>query len=141
MISNSNSKGSRLLLVVGAALADMFCVVAFAAAGRSQHEEAATFTGLWSTAWPYLFALALSWIAALVWRRPFAVLRSGVPVWLGTLALGMVLRVVFTDGGAPLPFLLVATGTLGATLVGWRLIVALFTRKRPRQAVQGGAGV
>jgi hypothetical protein len=132
VITNSNSKGSRLLLVVGAALADMFCVVAFAAAGRSQHEEAATFTGLWSTAWPYLFALALSWIAALVWRRPFAVLRCGVPVWLGTLALGMVLRVVFTDGGAPLAFVLVATGALGLLLVGWRLVVALVSKLRSR---------
>ena len=110
----------------------MFCVVAFAAAGRSQHEEAATFTGLWSTAWPFLFALALSWIAALVWRRPFAVLRSGVPVWLVTLALGMVLRVVFTDGGAPLAFVLVATGALGLLLVGWRLVVALVSKLRSR---------
>lgn len=113
-----------------AALADAACVVGFAAAGRSQHEEAATIAGLLQTAWPFLLALAFAWVASVAWRRPFAIVRTGLPVWWGTLVLGMVLRVAFTEGGAPLPFLLVATGTLGLALVGWRLVVFLVRKLR-----------
>ena len=120
------------MLVALAALVDAACVVAFAAAGRSQHDEAATFAGLWQTAWPFLFALVLTWAIAVVWRRPLAVVRSGVPVWLGTLCFGMVMRVACTDGGAPLPFVLVATGTLGLVLVGWRLVALLVRRLRKK---------
>ncbi len=84
---------------------------------------------MWHAAWPFLLALAMMWLVALVWKRPFAVLKSGLPVWLGTVALGMVLRVTLTDGGFAVPFLLVALGVLGLTLVGWRLI-ALPVRHR-----------
>ena len=121
-----------MLVALAAALVDAACVVAFAAAGRSQHDEAATFAGLWQTAWPFLFALVLTWAIAVVWRRPLAVVRSGVPVWLGTLCFGMVMRVACTDGGAPLPFVLVATGTLGLVLVGWRLVALLVRRLRKK---------
>jgi hypothetical protein len=130
---NVNSKGSRPGVVFAAALADALCVVGFAAAGRSQHAEAATLAGLWQTAWPFLAALAIVWLVAVVWRRPLAVLRSGVPAWLGTLSVGMVMRVIFTDGGAPLAFVLVAAGTLGVLLVGWRLLAAgIFRLRKPR---------
>ena len=113
-----------------AALADTACVIGFAAAGRSQHEEAATIAGLLQTAWPFLLALAFAWVASAAWRRPLAVGRTGLAVWWGTLVLGMVLRVAFTEGGAPLPFVLVATGTLGLALVGWRLVVFLVRKLR-----------
>lgn len=112
-------------IIVLAAVLDIVFVLAFAAAGRSQHARAETLSGLWSTAWPFLLALAVSWAIALVWCRPLAVLRSGLPVWVGTVVIGMLLRVLFTDGGAALPFVLVATGTLGVSLLGWRLIAAV----------------
>lgn len=111
--------------MVLAALGDAACVLVFAAAGRSQHDEAVSIAGLWQTAWPFLLALVTAWVVALVWRRPFALLRSGLPVWLGTLVVGMLLRVWFTDGGAPLAFVLVAAGTLGLAFLGWRLVVWL----------------
>lgn len=118
-------------IALSAAL-DVVCVLAFAAAGRGQHGRAETLAGLWQTAWPFLAGLAIVWIAALIWRAPTAVLRSGLTVWIGTLALGMLLRVLFTDGGAALPFVLVATGVLGVALVGWRLVAALIRRIRRR---------
>jgi len=118
--------------IVAAAALDAALVIVFAALGRGSHAKEATLSGLWQTAWPFLAALAIVWIAALVWRRPAAVLRSGLPVWIGTVALGLVLRVVFTDGGAALPFVLVATGALGLLLLGWRLIAALVSARRRR---------
>lgn len=108
--------------VTAAAILDALVVLIFAALGRSAHAEATTLAGLWETAWPFLAALALVWLAGAVWRRPAAILRSGLPVWIGTVALGMLARVLFTDGGAALPFVLVATGTLGLGLLGWRAI-------------------
>lgn len=119
-----------LLPVLLPALLDVAFVLVFAALGRGSHAEALTPAGIWQTAWPFLAGLAIMWIAALVWRRPTAVLRSGVPVWVGTVALGMVLRVLFTAGGAALPFVIVATIALGLLLVGWRAVWALIRRVR-----------
>lgn len=114
------------------ALLDTILVLVFATLGRSAHAEALTPAGLWDTAWPFLAALALSWVVCLVWRRPTAPLRSGLPVWIGTVALGLLARVLFTSGGAALPFVLVATITLGALLLGWRAIWVLILRLRRR---------
>jgi len=115
---------------LAAFLADVACVVVFSAAGRSQHGEASTLVGLWHTAWPFLLGLALAWAISLAWGRPFALLRTGLPVWIGTVLVGLITRVAFTDGGAAPAFVLVATGTLGALLLGWRIVVALVARAR-----------
>lgn len=122
--------GARAWVVAGSALLDTACVVVFAALGRSQHGRVETLAGLWQTAWPFLVALAAVWVVARAWRKPIALLRSGLPVWIGTVALGLVLRVVFTAGGAALPFVLVATGTLGLALLGWRAIARLISLLR-----------
>lgn len=133
-VKKGESPRASTAVITIAAVLDTVFVIGFAASGRSQHGEAATLGGLWQTAWPFLAGLALIWIVALVWRRPLAAIRSGVPIWLGTVAVGMLLRVLFTDGGAALPFVLVATGTLGLTLVGWRLLAVLIKRLRSRSA-------
>jgi hypothetical protein len=125
---------ARFAPILVAAALDAVLVILFAALGRGSHAREATLAGLWETAWPFLAGLAIAWIAALVWRRPAAVLRSGLPVWIGTVTLGLVLRVLGTDGGAALPFVLVATGTLGVLLLGWRAVWALIGRLRRRPA-------
>ena len=117
--------------VVLALIVDAALVLLFAGLGRGSHARAATLAGLFETAWPFLAGLALVWLVALVWRRPLAPLRSGVPVWLGTVAVGLLLRAAIGAGTA-LPFVIVATLTLGLFLVGWRGIAALITRLRRR---------
>jgi hypothetical protein len=87
--------------------------------------------GLLETAWPFLVGLLLVWGWGLVWRRPASLLRSGVPVWIGTLVLGMGLRLLSGQGTAP-AFVLVAAITLGVFLLGWRGITALVLRIRRR---------
>lgn len=119
-------------LPVALALAcDVALVTLFAGLGRSEHAREATLLGLFETAWPFLAGLAIMWIATLAFRRPLAILRTGVPVWIGTVAIGMLLRVA-TGSGAALPFVLVATGTLAVFLLGWRAIAALIIRLRRR---------
>lgn len=127
-------RAGAAILVPAAVLAaalDALFVLVFATLGRAEHGGGAVEpAAIWEAAWPFLAALAVVWAAALIWRQPFAVLRSGLPVWIGTVVLGLVLRVVFTEGGAALPFVLVATGVLGLTLVGWRLIALPVRRVR-----------
>lgn len=118
----ARSTTALLALAVDAAL-----VVLFAGAGRSEHAREATAAGLFATAWPFLAGLALAWAVALVWRRPLGVLRAGVPVWIGAVAIGMLLRLATGQGIAP-AFITVATLVLGALLVGWRLVAALVRR-------------
>lgn len=105
-----------------AAVADLAVVLAFAATGRATHNLDSPVLGVLATAWPFVVGLAATWGALRLWRRPLALWQAGVLVWLGTYVIGMLLRWV-TGGGMATPFLLVALGTLGVFLVGWRAVV------------------
>jgi len=109
---------------------DVALVVIFAAIGRASHDEA-PIAGLATTAGPFVAALVVGWIASLAWRAPRAVVRTGVPVWIVTVAGGMVLRAV-TGQGVQLAFVIVAASVLLLMLVGWRLVAALIARRRAR---------
>ena len=116
--------------VLGALALDVVLVVAFAVIGRSSHSEALDAAGVWGTAWPFLAGLGLGWVAAPAWRHPLAPWPTGVVVWSVTLVVGMLLRLA-TGEGTAIAFVVVATITLGALLVGWRAIAS---------AVRRGAG-
>lgn len=118
-------------VAVGALALDAALVVLFAGIGRGSHARVATLAGLFDTAWPFLAGLAIVWLVALAWRRPVAVWRTGLPVWIGTAGVGLLLRALVGQGTA-LPFVIVATLTLCAFLLGWRLIAALAARLRRR---------
>jgi hypothetical protein len=103
-------------------LLDVLAVLVFAGVGRASHDEADTFGGLLSTAWPFLLGTVLGWVLTRAWQRPTAVRGVGVPVWLCTVVLGMLLRALTGAGTAP-SFVVVATLVLGVMLVGWRLVL------------------
>lgn len=112
--------------------ADAVLVIAFAAIGRASHDEGvlgAWGAGLATTAWPFLAALAVGWLASVGWRAPLAPLRTGVPLWLVTVVGGMLLRALSGQGTA-VPFIVVAALTLLVLLVGWRALAALVRRGR-----------
>jgi FtsH-binding integral membrane protein len=111
-------------------LADACCVAAFVVIGRASHTEGETLAGLARTAWPFLAGLAVGWLATRAWRRPTAVLRTGVGVWLSTVALGMVLRVVSGQGTAA-AFVVVALAFLGLFMLGWRVVAGRFATAWP----------
>lgn len=131
---------SRPYIAILSVLFDAAFILIFAAIGRGSHAREASVLGLLETAWPFLAALALVWAG--IWlvtrpiRRPFAPIRIGIPIWLGTVIIGLLLRGV-TGGGLALPFVLVATGTLCLLLIGWRaiatVIVAAVTRAASRR--------
>lgn len=122
-------RGARVRTAALALLGDAALVLLFAGLGRSSHARDATVLGLFETAWPFLAGLAITWVSARISRRPLAVVKSGIPVWLGSVAIGMILRAL-TGQGTALAFVIVATVTLGVFLLGWRALVALFGRLR-----------
>jgi hypothetical protein len=109
---------------VRAAVLDVAAVLVFVVIGRASHQDGETIPGVASTAWPFLAGLGAGWLVARVWRRPAALVPSGVAAWLGTVAVGMVLRVVAAQGTA-VSFIIVALCFLGLFLLGWRLLARL----------------
>jgi hypothetical protein len=118
-----------------AVLLDICCVLVFVIIGRASHTKGETVGGIASTAWPFLCGLGAGWLVSRAWRRPLALRPSGICAWLGTVAIGMVLRVVAGQGTA-VAFIGVALAFLGLFLLGWRLcfsarLRALFGRRLP----------
>ena len=110
---------------VGRAIAlDCCCVLLFVIIGRASHVKGESVAGIASTAWPFLTGLAAGWLAVRAWRRPAGLGPAGVGAWLGTVAGGMVLRVVSGQGTA-IAFIGVALAFLGLFLLGWRLLARL----------------
>jgi hypothetical protein len=113
----------------GAGLVDVGCVLAFVVIGRASHARGESLGGIASTAWPFLAGLACGWVAVRAWRRPTGLFPAGVGAWLGTVAAGMVLRVVSGQGTA-VAFVGVALAFLGLFLLGWRLVFEAVRRRR-----------
>ena len=101
-------------------LADICCVLVFVAIGRANHQAGETLPGVASTAWPFLAGLAAGEVATRGWLRPLALIPTGAGVWLATVAVGQVLRVLAGQGTA-LAFIIVSLLFLGLFLLGWRL--------------------
>jgi uncharacterized membrane protein len=120
-----------------AAVVDIVLIVAFALIGRSSHAEAASPLGLWTTAYPFLAGWLVGFLVVRGWVRPLRLWPTGVVVWVATVAIGMLLRVLTGQGdvaGDPLPlsFVIVATIVLAVFLLGWRALVGPFVARRAR---------
>ena len=116
------------LLPIAAGL-DMFVVIAFVAIGRRNHDENPGLAGLVDTAAPFVLGLVLAWTVAQAWSAPWSG-RTGLIVWLGTVAGGMVLRKFLFDEGTALSFVIVTTVFLGTFLNGWRAFARSFADHR-----------
>lgn len=112
-------------------LFDAVLVIIFAMLGNRSHESGLGLAEVASTAGPFLGGLVLSWFLAFSWGNPSRIWPNGVFVVIGTVVLGMALRVIFTDGGVELSFVLVATGVLAVFLLGRRVLTGLFRRGSP----------
>lgn len=110
--------------VPSAVLADALCVLVFCAIGRRSHAEGVTVTGVAETAWPFLVGAAVGWLVSRGWRRPLALVPTGVAVWVCTIAVGMLLRKA-SSGGVAVTFVIVASVVTAVLLLGWRGVVAV----------------
>jgi hypothetical protein len=122
-----------------AVITDAAMVLVFVVIGRASHHASGDLAGLSglagiaSTAWPFLTGLATGELAIRGWRRPAALVPTGVVVWLSTVAVGMALRVIAGQGTA-VAFIAVALGFLGLFLLGWRAVVQVAATARTRDA-------
>ncbi|HEX2705418.1 MAG TPA: DUF3054 domain-containing protein [Candidatus Lustribacter sp.] len=110
--------------LAAALAADLVAVTAFAAIGRASHAETGAAAAILLTAWPFLAGLALGWAGVRVvsGHGPLTV-RDAIPVWLSTVAVGMLLRAL-TGRGTAVSFIVVASIATGALLLGWRALAA-----------------
>ena len=114
-----------------AVLADVVCVLVFVVIGRASHHAGAGLAGVVRTAWPFLAGLGVGELATLSWRRPFALVPTGVGVWLATVAIGQALRVI-AGQGTDIVFVAVSAVFLGLFLLGWRAAAARIPATRSR---------
>lgn len=113
---------------------DVFVVVAFVAIGRRNHDENPGIAGLVDTAAPFVLGLAIAWMVARAWREPWS-WTTGLIVWIGTVAAGMILRRFVFDDGTALSFVIVASIFLGTFLNGWRAVArSIAGRRSPARA-------
>lgn len=115
------SHKTSALIALGA---DAVCVVIFCAIGRRSHAEGVTVAGVAETAWPFLTGTAGGWLLSRGWRRPRALMPTGLIVWVSTVVVGMTLRKL-TSTGVATSFVVVATTVTGALLLGWRALSSL----------------
>lgn len=108
---------------------DVVCVLVFCAVGRRSHDEGIDVKGVAATAWPFLTGTAVGWLLSKAWRRPAALLPTGVIVWLCTVGVGILLRKA-TSAGVAASFVVVAASVTAVLLLGWRAAAELATRRR-----------
>jgi Protein of unknown function (DUF3054) len=106
---------------------DVCCVLIFVIIGRASHAKGESLAGIASTSWPFLCGLAAGWAGSRAWRWPLSLRPAGLAIWLSTVALGMILRVISGQGTA-VAFIGVALAFLGLFLLGWRLLSKFIAR-------------
>ena len=120
--------------ILPAIAVDVICILIFAIVGRSSHQEATDLLGVAHTAWPFLAGCLVGTLLGRTWRHPFS-LRSGVAVWLGTVVVGLSLRLL-TDAGIEPSFVIVASCVLALFLIGWRAGLQLIQHARARTSAE-----
>lgn len=116
---------------VRAAILDVASVLLFVLIGRRSHDEGGSYLAETAkVAASFLIAVVAAWIVAQAWRAP-RTLRTGVIVWVVTVAGGLALRPVF-GRDVPLSFAIVTAIFLGLAIVGWRAVFAQVSRRRAR---------
>ena len=116
--------------------ADFACVIALAVGGRNSHDAGDSGWVVLAIAWPFALAAGLAHaLLASQGRRTRSVWPEGAIVVVATYGLGMLLRVLSGRGIAP-GFLVVAAVFLAVTMLGWRAVALLVTRRRAELAAQ-----
>lgn len=127
-MKHPRSSPGQTSAALSALAADLACVVLFATVGRRNHAEGVSLAGVAETAWPFLVGTVVGWLICRGWRRPTAVVPTGLTVWLCTVAVGMLLRKATSEGTA-VSFIAVATLFMAAVLLGWRAVLIAAARR------------
>ena len=112
-----------------ACLIDLILITLFSLVGHYTHSKNFIPAEIWDTAWPFIAALAVSWILNAIWADPILPLRTGVGVWGTTILIALVIRSLTGESNAP-AFIVISSVLNFITLVGWRMIVRLMLGRR-----------
>jgi hypothetical protein len=99
---------------------DILCVMALVIIGTRNHDTDTGFSGVLYVAAPFVIAVTTIHVVFALRKQTLTVVWP----WVGTVAIGMLLRNLVFDRGTALPFIIVATIFLGATMYGWRALAA-----------------
>ncbi|MBB4854266.1 hypothetical protein HNP40_001646 [Mycobacteroides chelonae] len=110
-----------------ALLLDVVGIFVFCTVGRRSHAEGITVLGVWQTAWPFLSGAGIGWLLSRGWSHPTSVTGTGIPVWISTVAFGMILRRLSNQGVA-FSFVVVASLVTALLLLGWRALATRTSR-------------
>jgi len=124
-------RNAGLAVISLAAGLDAALLLLFVTIGRASHGE-----GLWGvlgTWWPFLAGLVVAWLVLRAWRTPLHIVWTGLGIWLITVIVGMLLRIL-SGQGVQLSFVIVTFLVVGAFLVGWRAIALLVRHVHARRA-------
>jgi Protein of unknown function (DUF3054) len=100
---------------------DAGCVLVFVIIGTRNHKTDTGLSGVLYVAAPFWIAMSLAHLAPMM-QRGVKALPHPYMVCGYTIVMGLVLRNVVFDRGTALPFMIVATLFLGATMLGWRAL-------------------
>ncbi|MEZ0579049.1 DUF3054 domain-containing protein [Nocardioides sp. MH1] len=111
-------------------VADLLCVLALAAGGKSSHEPGDSAWVVLVIVWPFALAVLAAHVVLLArgasTRR---IVPEGLTVLVVAYGLGMLLRGLSGRGLAP-GFLVVAAVFLTVTVLGWRAVARLVAARR-----------
>jgi hypothetical protein len=123
-------RNSSPALICLAAGLDAALLLVFVVIGRANHGGEGLF-GVLSAWWPFQAGLLVAWLIMRAWRTPALIRWTGVGVWLITVPVAMLLRVL-SGQGVQTSFILVTVVVVGGFLLGWRLIALLVRRLAQR---------
>jgi len=120
---------TRSLAVWIPPLLDLLVVTVFVLVGRRSHDEGESLAGVLRVWWPFAAGLGLSGVLSGAWWYPFAWKRV-IGLWLGTVAVGMVLRISIQGRDFKPSFVIVTTLFFGLGMLGWRAIAQRILDRR-----------
>ncbi|MEY2966774.1 MAG: hypothetical protein RLY50_824 [Actinomycetota bacterium] len=100
---------------------DAFCVLALVVVGTRNHETDTGVAAVLGVGVPFWIALVAASLLSQVSRDPQST-TAAATAWIGTVSVGMVLRNLVFDRGTAVPFVIVASLFLFATMFGWRAV-------------------
>lgn len=108
---------------------DTAVITLFVAIGQREHDQDTGAANFLDTAMPFYLGLLVAWLLVRTWRRPVK-WTTGLLMWPIVLLVGMLTRSLVFDDGTATAFVIVATGFIGAFLVGWRAVFQAVVRRR-----------
>lgn len=114
--------------VIRSAVVEFLLVLAFVLIGRKNHGHSETLRGVFSTFWPFLIGLIVGWLVSKSSKNAPRVFMSGIVVWIVTVVVGQLLRVV-AGQGTTFTFVVVSFAFLGLAIVGSRIVLRFVDRR------------